>query len=173
MKVIPSLQQLKDNIVIHLNPFEITGVPDGWDGNNYRFIKNGKNIFGVDIVEWCSLPDILMDKKSRQFVGLSFLMVNDHRSDIQTLVSKTANNSCRYILNSDSIHKVRYEDFGSSDRLELYWGNHDAEVVCEFASLFEGCWLFEGSENSMSSNQMPYGFWLSLVESIKETYDLV
>ncbi len=159
-----------DNIVIQFNPFGISDCPEGADIESYSFEVNGENVSGSDDVEWCSLPDILLDKNSRQFIGLSFSVNDEFKGNVQKLVYDIANDSCRYISNSSNT--IRYQGFDDNDRFEVYWYNSNCEVACEFASLYEGCWLYTDSERNKDSIAIPYGYWLSLVNEIKGNYNL-
>ncbi len=161
-----------NDIVIFFNPFEISGDPEEADSEHYRFQKDGKKVIGVDTVELCSLPDILYEEKSRRFVGLSFFINHEYKNTIQKLVKNIANHNCRYISMSDS-NNTRYKGFGDNDRFEIYWSNPDGEVVCEMASLFEGVWLYVESDIKKKNITKPYGFWLSLVDDIKDTHKLI
>jgi len=160
-----------DNIVVRFIPFGISSCPKEADIEGYSFEVDGEKVSGIDDVEWCSLPDILLDQNSREFIGLSFSVVDEYTSVIQKLVDVIANRHCCYIQKPNDIS--RYKNFGDNDRLEIYWGSNEGEIVCEFASLYEGCWLYTETESNKGSNAMPYGYWLSLANEVKENYDLI
>lgn len=159
-----------DNIIVRFTPFGVSDCPKEVDIENYSFDVDGENVSGIDDVEWCSLPDILLDQNSRRFIGLSFSVLDEYAKTIQKLVSIISSHHCCYIQNPSDIS--RYEGFGDNGRLEIYWSGHEGEIACEFASLYEGCWLYTESEKNKGSNAMPYGYWLSLVNEIKENYGL-
>lgn len=157
-----------DDIVIRLNPFEISGRPEGAD-EYYSFEKDGERIVGGDYSNWFSLPDLLLDEQDRKFLGLSFPVYEEHKATIRNFVGEINNDGCRYI--SSSFDSIRYQGFGSNDRVEIYWEKPTSDVICEFASLFQGSWLYIDSEDDRET--IPYGFWLSLVSDIKEDHDLI
>ena len=160
-------------IVICLNPYQIISPPPvGPDVENYSFKKDGKTISGTTLLDWCSLPDILVEKNSRKFIGLSFRLVDEYKNTIENLVTNIASDYCKYFDVVNSIDNTRYQGLGDCDYLELYWDLPKEEVCWEFASLIEGCWLYDESEVDENPILIPYGYWLSLVDSIKDTYDL-
>lgn len=163
-----------DDIVITFEPFEISGPPEGSDIEHSSFEKGRKKVKGMCNIETCDLPDLLYEEKSRRLVGFSFSIFPEYKNAFQRLVKKIANDNCRYVSMSDSDKSARYQGFGENDRFEIYWNYYEGEVVCEYASLYvEGSWLYTESDIKKDNVTNPFGYWVSYVDDIKDTFDLI
>jgi len=161
-----------NDIVISFSPFLVSSPPDGADFDCFSFEFDGKKIFGKDVVNWCSLPDILYEENGRRFVGLSFSISEEHLGFAKQLSRSFDHEGVLVLPSSEDGFMSRYEGFGENSRFEIYFSEAKGEVVCEFASLYDGCWLFDSVGSESVKNVAPFGYWISLVGDIKEEYDL-
>jgi hypothetical protein len=104
-------------------------------------------------VEWCSLPDILLESTTRKFVGLSFAVDFGKELVAKRLCSDLKH--LRLLQCTDEEFLARYQGFGGGSRFEMIWAT--AKLIdCEPASLSDGYWL--GIENR--GVLMPCGYRL-------------
>ena len=158
-----------DDIIVYFKPYSILIPPEDADFDNYRFRFDGKIICGSEPCDWCSLPDILFEKESRKFIGLSFQLDDEKLEYIESFLNELASPLMVLVSNTNNID--RYQRFGRTSRLELYFESSEKEIDCIFASLYEGCWLFD-FENGDEISSQPCGYWLSMVDDIRSEYGL-
>ena len=119
----------------------------------------------VDLLPWCSLPDILYAGVERRFVGLSFPVDVGSEHVAQNFADLQNSELVRCFGSEESERLSRYAGFGTAARLELMWSQEvEAALHCEFASLFSGVWRL--IEASSEAARTPEGFILLNVQQL-------
>jgi len=125
----------------------------------------------VDLLPWCSLPDILYAGVERRFVGLSFPVDVGSEHVAQNFAVLQNSELVRCFGSEESERLSRYAGFGTGARLELMWIQEaEAALHCEFASLFSGVWRL--TEASNEAARTPEGFLLLDIQQLLISHHL-
>jgi len=153
-----------NDLIVQFEPYSVFSPPADADFDEYSFKIGDLFVSGSDSSDWFSLPDILFENKSRKFIGLSFQLNSENLVLVKSFMNQLSSSQIKLELDCGSLD--RYKGFGDAPRFEVYFEISDNEICCEFASLYEGCWLFNVEKGDELSTQ-PYGYWLSMLDDIK------
>jgi len=128
----------------------------------------------VDLLPWCSLPDILFEGADRRFVGLSFPIDVGAEHIAQEFADSQKSEFLRWFLPRQVAQLSRYAGFGESGRLEMMWARGtEGGLNCEFASLFHGAWrLPRAPGETASADYRPTGYLLADFQSLLASHGL-
>lgn len=125
----------------------------------------------IDLLPWCSLPDILFEGVERRFIGLSFPVDIDGERAAQEFVNSQKSELLRWLLPQQAELLPRYAGFGNNGRLEMMWAREKGKGLrCEFASLFNGAWRLPGLSNEAA--RIPVGYILMDLQHLLVEHDL-
>jgi hypothetical protein len=125
----------------------------------------------MDLLSWCSLPDILFEGKERRFVGLSFPVDVGKEAAALAFTGSQKSELLRCLSPQQAEWSSRYSDFGRTGRLEMMWAKEvGVAMQCEFASLFNGAWRLQGPSKEAVS--MPTSYVLMDIQNLLDEHGL-
>ena len=119
-----------------------------------------------------SMPDLLIERQTRRFVGLTFALYDDEWTDIKAILDELDPRVNRYNDVSSSEAKRQYRECGEAHWWELRWAPA-AELDYDAAQLMCGQWLclYKLGEG-LSWTHVPVGFALTHIDEILRDHHL-
>jgi hypothetical protein len=122
---------------------------------------------------WCSLADILYEKSTREFIGLSFSVFSGKEAAAIDLISGADKIFCKYVTKSDASAYEKYNEWGTCDRIELFWKPPVQIYDYIYTSIMMGYWFAEVQHASPDGLNFPCGYYFFDIEATAENYELI
>jgi hypothetical protein len=121
---------------------------------------------------WFSMPDLLIERQTRRFVGLTFWLYDHEWADTKAIIDELDPRVIRYNDVSSSEAKRLYGESGEHHWCELQWAPA-TELDYDLAQLMCGQWvcLYKVGEG-LSWTDVPVGFALTHIDEILRDHHL-
>lgn len=102
-------------------------------------------IAGIEVAgndtPWCGLADLLIDRSTRAFVGVTFSVQQYDVDRVKQLTDRLDRNVVHFEDITMPSFREKYRDWGDAYRFEIRWAS-GLDLACEGAQLICGQWFW-------------------------------